>query len=67
MFTIPQILPADPTAPEHVTTGAGDLHYGVLARMILAFEGMPRVSKSLRPALRIGRLDFNLRSAALAR
>ena len=67
MFTLPQILPADPTAPEHVTTGTGDLHYGVLARIILAFEGRFRMPGIARRVPRPGRLDFTLRPAALAR
>ena len=67
MFTLPRILPADPRAPEHVTTGAGDLHYGVLARMILAFEGQTPAKRNLRGTSRFGRPDFTLQPAALAR
>ena len=35
MFDFPEILPADPAAPEHHRKPGRRLHYGTLAKMIL--------------------------------
>ena len=38
MSTLPQILPADPGAPEHMTQPMKRLRYGPLARTVLGLE-----------------------------
>lgn len=46
MFTLPQILPADPQAPEAFSRTKPALTYGPLARTILFFEGRTRNARS---------------------
>ncbi len=67
MFTLPYILPADPRAPEHVTTRIAELHYGVLARLILTVEGPPSRPWNKPKSTGFRRSEMRLHPAALAR